>query len=134
MSPLELVKQRYTTKHYDPSKPLTQEEIQTLVEVLRLSPSSVNSQPWHFYVAQTPEAREKLMPAVLDFNQERVRKAGLLVVLACRDTFPDAYFEQLLDQEDRDGRYSDPGTKAAQDQGRRYFAGLHMGSTQDLVE
>lgn len=43
MSPLELVKQRYTTKHYDPSKPLTQEEIQTLVEVLRLSPSSVNS-------------------------------------------------------------------------------------------
>lgn len=134
MSPLELVKQRYTTKHYDPSKPLTQEEIQTLMEVLRLSPSSVNSQPWHFYVAQTPEAREKLMPAVLDFNQERVRKAGLLVVLACRDTFPDAYFEQLLDQEDRDGRYSDPNTKAAQDQGRRYFAGLHMGSTQDLVE
>ena len=53
MSPLEIVRQRYTTKHYDKTKPLTDEEVATLLEVARLSPSSVNAQPWHFFVART---------------------------------------------------------------------------------
>ena len=48
MDILSIMRSRYTTKHYDPSKPVSEKALQTMLEVLRLSPSSVNSQPWHF--------------------------------------------------------------------------------------
>ena len=65
MDILSIMRSRYTTKHYDPSKPVSEEALQTMLEVLRLSPSSVNSQPWHFYVIESAEAKAKLMPAGL---------------------------------------------------------------------
>lgn len=105
MSPLEVVRERYTTKHYDPSKPLTDEEFNTLLEVLRLSPSSVNSQPWHFFVARSEEAKKKLLPGVLDFNQNRVMDADFVVVMAAKDEYTDADFARVLEKETADGRY-----------------------------
>ena len=53
---LDIVRQRYTTKHYDETKRISDEDFGKLAEVLRLSPSSVNSQPWHWFVADTDEA------------------------------------------------------------------------------
>ncbi|EPI2108196.1 nitroreductase family protein, partial [Providencia rettgeri] len=38
---------RYTTKHYDGSKEVSKSDLIKLLTVLRNSPSSVNSQPWH---------------------------------------------------------------------------------------
>ena len=43
-SMLELVKHRYTAKRYDANKPISDETLNDLLEVLRLSPSSVNIQ------------------------------------------------------------------------------------------
>ena len=93
MSPLEIVRQRYTTKHYDKTKPLTDEEVATLLEVARLSPSSVNAQPWHFFVARTEEAKKKLLPGILDFNQSRALDADFVLVIAANDAYTDADFE-----------------------------------------
>lgn len=45
MDIVELVRTRYTTKHYDPARRISDRDIADLMEVLRLSPSSVNSQP-----------------------------------------------------------------------------------------
>lgn len=45
MDILELMQTRYTTKHFNPNRQVSPEDMQTLLEVLRLSPSSVNSQP-----------------------------------------------------------------------------------------
>ena len=47
---LEIARRRYTAKHYDPAKPLSDEDLHDLLEIMRLAPSSVNIQPWHFYV------------------------------------------------------------------------------------
>ena len=41
----ELVRTRHTCKAYDPQRPLSEEQLQRLQEILRFSPSSVNSQP-----------------------------------------------------------------------------------------
>lgn len=71
---LSIVRNRYTTKHYDPAKAVAEEDFNALLEVLRLSPSSVNSQPWEFFIARTPAARDKLMPAIPDFNRARGRR------------------------------------------------------------
>lgn len=72
MDIVELVRTRYTTKHYDPARRISDRDIADLMEVLRLSPSSVNSQPWHFFVTGTDEGKARVMPAVLDFNRPRV--------------------------------------------------------------
>lgn len=47
MNFLELAKNRYTTKYYS-TKRISDEDIAQLKEILRLAPSSINSQPWQF--------------------------------------------------------------------------------------
>ena len=48
MNFLDLSKSRYTTKKYNPELKISEEKIQQLKEILRLSPSSIDSQPWKF--------------------------------------------------------------------------------------
>jgi len=45
MDLLNVSKSRYTTKAYDPSKKIPQEQFERLLEILRLTPSSINIQP-----------------------------------------------------------------------------------------
>lgn len=42
---LELAQTRYTTKRYEAGKKVSDQQIKELQEILRLSPSSINSQP-----------------------------------------------------------------------------------------
>ena len=95
MDIVELVRTRYTTKHYDPARRISDRDIADLMEVLRLSPSSVNSQPWHFFVTGTDEGKARVMPAVLDFNRPRVADASHLVVFAVPVEFTEERFRQL---------------------------------------
>lgn len=48
MDMLDLARTRYTCKHYDPSRAIDGRTIAKLAEILRLSASSVNIQPWRF--------------------------------------------------------------------------------------
>lgn len=86
---VELARTRYTTKHYN-GKAIPRETMEKLFEVLRLAPSSVNSQPWVYFHARTAEQKEKLLPAILDFNRERVTLASDVIVFAIRDAYDGA--------------------------------------------
>ncbi|TGC51635.1 nitroreductase family protein, partial [Salmonella enterica] len=52
--------QRYSTKAFDPSKKLTAEEADKIKTLLQYSPSSTNSQPWHFIVASTEAGQARV--------------------------------------------------------------------------
>lgn len=106
MDILELMRTRYTTKHYDPSRRVSDKDMDTLLEVLRLSPSSTNIQPWKFYVIDTPEMKEKILPAVKDFNIERM-KAPQFILFTVPTHFSKEYFDELYHQEEKDGRYKE---------------------------
>ncbi len=125
---LETARRRFTTKHYDPAKHISREQMEALLEVLRLAPSSVNIQPWHHYVVASPEARAKLMPAVKDFNIERVRHADAVILLAIeKNVGEDAWLDKLFTQEVADGRLPS-GAKADEiDQLRRTAAKAYLG-------
>lgn len=41
---LRLLRTRYTTKHYDANRPVSDEDLEVLLEALRLTPTSVNGQ------------------------------------------------------------------------------------------
>ncbi len=55
---LELSKKRFTAKKFDPSKKIPEDDIKKLKEILRLSPSSVNSQPWVFIFGSSDQAKK----------------------------------------------------------------------------
>lgn len=118
---VRLMQTRYTTKHYSGEK-LPREKVEALLEVLRLSPSSVNSQPWHFFVASSDAARERLAAAFADFNRERVTRASDLIVFAVREKLDDAFLKTLLAQEVADGRFT---PETADDSSRRHFVALN---------
>ena len=60
MDLLNISKTRYTTKAYDASRKIPQAQFERLLEILRLAPSSINIQPWHFFIAQDQNAKEKI--------------------------------------------------------------------------
>ena len=55
MNILELIEKRYTAKKYNANKEIPQEKIEDIKQILRLTPSSINIQPWKFTFVQNPE-------------------------------------------------------------------------------
>jgi nitroreductase/dihydropteridine reductase len=131
MSILDTIRTRYTTKHYDATKAISAEDLRALREVLRLCPSSVNLQPWHFFEASTREARERLLPAIMDFNRDRVLDASVVFVFAAHKAVTEEYLDKVIGQEVADGRFSREDAAANVDAGRRQFAHMHEDQLKD---
>ena len=135
MNIAELVRSRHTCKAYDPQRPLSEEQLAQLQEILRYSPSSVNSQPWHFFLITSVEGKAKLVPALTEHNMEKVRSAPLTVVMATKTELDDAHLQALLAQEDLDGRFGgNEEAKKGADGARRYYVGLNSTSAQKQQE
>ena len=78
---------RYATKKFDASKKLSEEQFETLLEALRLTPSSFGLQPWKFVVVENQSLREELVWH--SWGQRQVADASHLLIL-CRKTALDA--------------------------------------------
>ena len=76
MNFLSLMQNRYTTKYYDPNKKISKDDIDSLLECLRLTPSSVNCQPWHFYapIPQVQVHKWVYLPGIAVPPSERQRQ------------------------------------------------------------
>lgn len=128
-----LSKRRYTAKAYAPNTKIPQAQFEQLMTLLQNSPSSVNSQPWHFVVAQTAEGKNRLLEGIVEFNHARVENASHVVVFCVRKTLDAAHFANVLAQEDKDGRFANEEMKATQDKGRLYFANMNNKTPQDWL-
>lgn len=126
----DIIRQRYTTKAYDGQRQISPQQTQQLIDLLCLSPSSVNAQPWHFFIANTPEAKSRILPAFGEANAHKVEKSSLTVVFTTHQEITDAHLNRLLDKEQQDGRFINDEARVAQDKGRRYFVGLNSNSPQ----
>lgn len=63
----QICEERYSVRHYT-SEPVSQEDLDYLLECARLAPSACNRQPWKFVVAQSAEAREKVCQCASRFT------------------------------------------------------------------
>ncbi|MGR3809948.1 nitroreductase family protein [Jiulongibacter sp. NS-SX5] len=81
MSFLKAMQERYTTKKYDASKKIDPKKIEELKEILHLSPSSINSQPWKFTFVSKDEKKAELAKASY-FNDIKVNNADTVVVFS----------------------------------------------------
>jgi nitroreductase/dihydropteridine reductase len=135
MDTVSLAKRRYTTKAYDASRRIPQATIDALLEQLRHSPSSVNSQPWHFVVADSAEGKARLAKSTQDrfaYNSPKILDASHVIVFCTRTEMPEAHLQALLDQEAADGRFRDEQARAAQNQSRRNYVDLHRFDQKDV--
>ncbi|RLJ23478.1 nitroreductase/dihydropteridine reductase [Chryseobacterium sp. 7] len=79
MNFLDKMKNRYTVKKYNPQGKISEEQIATLQEILNLSPSSINSQPWNFIFVNDPELKKQLGDKSY-FNKEKVVDSSHVIV------------------------------------------------------
>ena len=83
MNFLEIAQKRYATKAYRNEK-ISEAKIKELAEILRLAPSSVNSQPWKFAIIGN-EALKADLAAHSFFNEQKIKDASHLVVFFAYD-------------------------------------------------
>lgn len=104
MSFLDIAKNRYTTKKYDSSIRINDDTIDKLKEILRLSPSSINSQPWSFtFVSDV--AIKKELAKVSYHNESKVNDASHIIVFSVVDDVSNFENENLALLPDRAGVY-----------------------------
>lgn len=131
----QVFKTRYSTKAFDSSKKITAEDFAHLQNALQLSPSSVNLQPWHFVIASSEEGKAKMSKSTegfFVFNKEKVLNASHVVVLCAKTNISNNYLEQILEQEDTDGRYTvAPDAKTMVRGARKMFVDIHKYDFKD---
>lgn len=134
MDIVNYVMKRYTTKAFDPSKKISKEDAEKIETLLRYSPSSTNSQPWHFFIASTEEGKNTVAKATAGrsvFNEAKIKNASHVVVFCTKATIDEAYLKTLLDQEATDGRFANDEGKINQHNGRSYFVNAHRFELRD---
>ncbi len=130
-----LAKSRYTTKAYDASRKIPQETINELLEQLRHSPSSVNSQPWHFVVASDEQGKARVAKSAeggFAYNEAKMLNASHVIVFCTRTEMPESHLHAVLAQEEADGRFASDEAKAGQDKTRRGYVDMHKFDQKDL--
>lgn len=130
-----LAKSRYTTKAYDASRTIPQEAIDELLEQLRHSPSSVNSQPWHFIIASDEQGKARVAKSAeggFAYNEAKMLTASHLIVFCTRTEVPESHLQAVLAQEALDGRFANDEAKAGQDKSRRGYVNMHRFDQKDV--
>jgi nitroreductase/dihydropteridine reductase len=96
MSFLQSMQHRYTTKEYNGSKKIDPQKIDDLKKILRLSPSSINSQPWKFTFVSDEETRKKLSK-VSQHNTDKLLNCDTVIVFSRIESI--ALFEEQVKNE-----------------------------------
>jgi nitroreductase/dihydropteridine reductase len=92
---IEALQWRYATKKFDTNKKLSQEDLDTLLESLRLSPSSFGLQPWRFIQVKNPEIRAQLQAN--SRGQPQITEASDLLVIATKTQLQTSDVEEYME-------------------------------------
>jgi len=106
---------RYTAKKYDATKRISAEDMQVIKEAIRLSASSINSQPWKFIVLESDEAKQRFHDTFSNmhqFNQPHAKEASHTILFAHNPHFTKEQYAKVVDAEVTSGhlpaeRYND---------------------------
>lgn len=137
MNIAQIAQRRYTTKAFDSSRRIPAATMSAIRTLLRNTPSSVNSQPWHFVVAESEAGKARVAKAMQGgyaYNEPKVLNASHVIVLCARQTLDDAHLTAVIEQEQQDGRFASVEAKAGQDKSRRFYVDLHQQERGDARE
>lgn len=89
---LDAFNYRAACRHYDINKKISREDMDYILELARLSPSSVGSEPWKFIVLQNPALREKIHPVCWGIKHPIAEASHIVVLLAKKNARYDSEF------------------------------------------
>jgi len=98
---------RYTCKKYDPTKKVSREDLEVLYEAMRLSASSINSQPWKFIVLESDAAKQRMYDTFArkyQFNQQHVSESSQIILFAHNAHYTREDYARVVDKGIEDGR------------------------------
>jgi nitroreductase / dihydropteridine reductase len=104
---IEDLQWRYTTKRYDKTKKVSAEDLTVLLEAIRLSASSINSQPWKFIVVESDEARQRMYRCVAEnysFNTPAILDSSHIILFAHNPFYNRENYAEMVDDGIADGR------------------------------
>lgn len=90
---IQLAQTRRSVRSYT-QEPVSNEDMQYIMECARIAPSAVNFQPWHFYIVRTPELQAKMRQT---YSREWFNTAPLYIVGCIRH---DQSWHRRFDQKD----------------------------------
>ena len=135
MDTLATAKTRYATKAYDAEKKIPHAQFEKLLEILRFSPSSVNIQPWHFIVAETDAAKQRIAACLTGnyiYNSAKVLNSSHTIIFCTRTDISAEYLEQLLQQDELSGRFKDETAKQGQRDTRQGYVEFYRNELKNL--
>ena len=98
---------RYTCKKYDSSKKVSSSDLEVLYEAMRLSASSINSQPWKFIVLESDEAKQRMYDTFANkyhFNQQHIFESSQIILFAHNANYTREDYAKVVDKGIEDGR------------------------------
>ena len=135
MDLLTVAKTRYTTKAYDATKKIPQEQFERLIEILRLTPSSLNIQPWHFFIADQNREKQRIAKALVGkyaYNAPKVLDSSHTIVFCTQADISEQHLANLLQQDDLSGRFKDAQAKQDQNDGRNGYISYYRNEKGDI--
>jgi nitroreductase len=93
MSFLSNLNWRYATKKFDTSKKVSEENLEKIIEAIRMTPTSFGLQPYHFYIVTNPDVLSQIQP--IAWGQPQITTCSHLIVFAARSDLmanTDEYF------------------------------------------
>ena len=95
---LEDLNRHYTTKKHDPNKRISADDMAVITEVLHMSDSSVNTQPWKFIVTESDQAKQRLYETFVNkfqMNQQHAKEASHIILFAYTPRFTRDDYKKL---------------------------------------
>lgn len=85
---------RYATKKFDPTKKISGDDLEILLEATRLSASSYGLQPYHVIVVSDQKVKEQLKPA--SWDQSQITDASHVIIFANATDFGEELVDDYL--------------------------------------
>ena len=135
MDVLNIAQTRYTTKAYDANKKIPATQFERFLEILRLAPSSINIQPWHFFVAEHDATKQRIAKALVGkyaYNAPKVLDSSHTILLCTHVDITPAHLDNLLEHDDQNGRFKNAEAKQAQQQTRSGYIDYYRNEKGDI--
>jgi nitroreductase len=107
---IEKLNWRYATKKMDPSKSVSQDKIDRIIEAARLAPTSSGLQPFEIIVVTNPETRAKIQE--IAWNQAQVTEGSHLLVFAAWDNYTADRINHMFDLTNDERGFKNEGFEA----------------------
>ncbi|MFN4167074.1 MAG: nitroreductase family protein [Pannonibacter phragmitetus] len=104
---IEKLNWRYATKKMDPSKAVSEDKVERILEAARLAPTSSGLQPFEVIVVTNPEVRARIQE--IAWNQAQVTEGSHLLVFAAWDNYTADRINMMFDLVNEERGFTNEG-------------------------